>query len=235
MQRAQNYCLLNRNQVGNRGLLVVMKLFKRVPKRPNLKDLSDVELVERCRVDQAAFGELYERYVKRIYNYIYFRTGSPHDAEDLTSRVFFRAMGHIDSYTDRGIPFQAWLYRIAHNLTANWHRDQGRRKIVALEDYIASELVSDSPDRSVEEQEEVDRLRAIVKTLPEERQQLLTLKFVEGLSNAEVGAIMDRTEGAVKSLYHRTLLTLRDEMQKPWPAADPASKDEKSNRRKATR
>jgi RNA polymerase sigma-70 factor (ECF subfamily) len=106
---------------------------------------------------------------------------------------------------------------------------------VALEDYIASELVSDSPDRSVEEQEEVDRLRAIVKTLPEERQQLLTLKFVEGLSNAEVGAIMDRTEGAVKSLYHRTLLTLRDEMQKPWPAADPASKDEKSNRRKATR
>lgn len=212
-----------------------MRLFKRVPKRPSLKDLSDVELVERCRVDQAAFGELYERYVKRIYNYIYFRTGSPQEAEDLTSRVFFRAMGHIDTYTDRGIPFQAWLYRIAHNLTANWHRDQGRRKIVALEDYIASELVGDAPDRALEDQEDVDRLRAIIKTLPEERQQLLTLKFVEGLSNAEIGEVMERTEGAVKSLYHRTLLALRDEMQKPRQLTKESPKGDQPNRRNASR
>ena len=89
------------------------------------------------------------------------------------------------------MPFQAWLYRIAHNLTANWHRDQGRRKIVSLEDYIASELIGDAPDRAVEDQEEIDRLRAVVRRLPEERQQLLTLKFVDGLSNAEIGDIMD--------------------------------------------
>jgi len=195
-----------------------MRVFKRTPKQASYKDLSDVALVERAAHDKAAFGELYERYVKRIYNYIYYRTGSAQDAEDLTARVFFRAMGHIESYTDRGVPFQAWLYRIAHNLTANWHRDQGRRKIVSLEDYIASELIGDAPDRAVEDQEEIDRLRAVVNRLPEERQQLLTLKFVDGMSNAEIGQIMERTEGAIKSLYHRTLLALRDELQSEAPA-----------------
>ena len=197
-----------------------MRLFKRTPKQASYKDLSDVALVERAPHDKAAFGELYERYVKRIYNYIYYRTGSAQDAEDLTARVFFRAMGHIESYTDRGVPFQAWLYRIAHNLTANWHRDQGRRKIVSLEDYIASELIGDAPDRAVEDQEEIDRLRAVVRRLPEERQQLLTLKFVDGMSNAEIGAIMERTEGAIKSLYHRTLMALREELQSE-PSAEP--------------
>lgn len=202
-----------------------MKLFKRTPKQPSYKDLPDAALVERAPSDKAAFGELYERYVKRIYNYIYFRTGSAQDAEDLTARVFFRAMGHIETYTDRGVPFQAWLYRIAHNLTANWHRDQGRRKVVSLEDYIAGELIGDAPDRAVEDQEDIDRLRAVLRRLPEERQQLLTLKFVDGMSNADIGAIMDRTEGAIKSLYHRTLLALRDELQQ---TAQPDQRRKKS-------
>jgi RNA polymerase sigma-70 factor (ECF subfamily) len=186
-----------------------MKLFKRL-NRPVYKDLTDGELVDLAPEDKAAFGELYERYVKRIYNYVYFRTGSVHDAEDLTARVFFRAMGHIDTYTDRGVPFQAWLYRIAHNLTANWHRDQGRRKVIALEDYIAGELLDDAPDEAVENAQEIERLRKVVRQLPDDRQQLLILKFVDGMSNADIGRIMDKTEGAVKSLYHRTLTSLRE-------------------------
>lgn len=190
-----------------------MRLFKRTPKAVDLTTLSDAELVEMARTEKGAFGELYERYVKRIYNYVYFRTGSPHDAEDLTARVFTRAMAHIGQYTDRGLPFQAWLYRIAHNLTANWHRDQGRRKVIPLEDYITGELFGDSPDNLVEDEEELEMLRAAVRRLSEDRQQLLLLKFVDGLSNAEIGQIMDKTEGAIKSLYHRTLTALRDEMQ----------------------
>lgn len=186
-----------------------MKLFKRL-NRPVYKDLTDGELVDLAPEDKAAFGELYERYVKRIYNYVYFRTGSVHDAEDLTARVFFRAMGHIDTYTDRGVPFQAWLYRIAHNLTANWHRDQSRRKVIALEDYIAGELLDDAPDEAVENAQEIERMRKVVRQLPDDRQQLLILKFVEGMSNADIGRIMDKTEGAVKSLYHRTLTALRE-------------------------
>jgi len=194
-----------------------MDLRKRLtrPKRgPDLKKLTDTELVDLAKEDnKEAFGELYERYVEKIYNYIYYRTGNHHDAEDLTARVFFRAMGHIENYTERGVPFQAWLYRIAHNLVANWHRDRGRRKVIPLDEFIAGSLKVDAPDRQAEDNEERERLLAAIRRLPEERQQLLVLKFVEHQSNAEIGEVMDRTEGAIKSLYHRTLIALRDELQ----------------------
>jgi len=187
----------------------------------SLKRLEDGELVDLAKTgSKDAFGELYERYIEKIYNYIYYRTGNHHDAEDLTARVFSRAMGHIETYTDRGVPFQAWLYRIAHNLVANWHRDRGRRKIIPLDEFIAASLKTDAPDQQAEDKEERAALLRAIRRLPAERQQLLLLKFVEQLSNAEIGAIMGRTEGAVKSLYHRTLLTLRDEL---LPAADRSS------------
>src|SRR5258705_2919516 len=81
-----------------------------------ISDLDENSLVEHAKVDAAAFGELYQRYVARIYNYASYRTRNHHDAEDVTARVFQRALQHIPSYIDRGIPFSAWLYRIAHNL-----------------------------------------------------------------------------------------------------------------------
>ncbi len=179
----------------------------------DLKSLDERELVEFAKADADAFGELYERYVQRIYNYIYYRTGNHHDAEDLTARVFHRALRHIPEYTDRGVPFTAWLYRIAHNLVANWHRDQSRRKVIPLDEFILSGIRTEAPESVAEDSEERARLLAAIRRLPEERQQLLILKFVQRLSNAEIGEIMGRSEGAIKSLYHRTLLALRDELQ----------------------
>jgi RNA polymerase sigma-70 factor (ECF subfamily) len=167
--------------------------------------------------DSEAFGKLYDEYVGRIYNYIYYRTGNQHDAEDLTARVFFRAMRHITNYQDRGLPFSAWLYRIAHNLVANWHRDNSRRQEVALEDDYRLNSGGDLPETSLLRTEEQAALLEVIRDMPEDRQQLLVLKFVEHLSNAEIGLIMDRTEGAIKSLYHRTLTSLRTEMRKEFP------------------
>lgn len=190
-----------------------MKLFKRQPKPKDLTLLDDTELVELAKDSQEAFGVLYERYVEKIYKYIYYRTGNHQDAEDLTAGVFFRAMAHIEHYTERGVPFQAWLYRIAHNLVANWHRDRGRRKIIPLEEFVSSGLHFDAPDAHAEDKEEREQLMRALERLPEERQQLLTLKFVSHLSNAEIGEVLDRTEGAIKSLYHRTLLALRDDIE----------------------
>lgn len=183
-------------------------------RRIDYKELDDKELVARAKADKAAFGELYERYLPKIYSYVYYRTGNAQDAEDLTAKVFFRALSHISAYVEKGVPFQAWLYRIAHNLVANWHRDQSRRKIITLDDYVAHSLKSEAPDRLTEELEERNQLLEAARRLPEDRQQLLLLKFVEQMSNAEIGAIMGRTEGAIKSLYHRTLLALREEMNK---------------------
>jgi RNA polymerase sigma-70 factor (ECF subfamily) len=174
--------------------------------------LDDATLVRRAKDDKQAFGELYERYVKKVYSYVYYRTNNHHDAEDLTAKVFIRALKHIKTYDERGVPFSAWLYRIAHNLVANWHRDHRRRQIIPLEDFIGRNASSDQPETIAEEQEELERLRQSIQRLPEERQQLLFLKYVDRLPNAEIGKIMDKTEGAIKSLYYRTLAALREEL-----------------------
>jgi len=176
----------------------------------NLGD--DVILNRAIQGDHEAFGKLYENYVERIFNYVYYRTGNQHDAEDLTARVFFRAMRRIPQYQERGLPVSAWLYRIAHNLVANWHRDRGRRPEISLDEGFASIPHSEHPEVTLLHLEEQDHLLQIIQNLPPERQQLIILKFVEHLSNAEIGQIMGRTEGAVKSLYHRTLLSLRVDM-----------------------
>jgi RNA polymerase sigma-70 factor (ECF subfamily) len=178
-------------------------------------ELDDAALVARAKREGEAFGALYERYVKKIYNYMYYRTGNERDAEDLTARVFQRALAHLGHYTERGLPFSAWLYRIAHNLVVNWHRDQGRRKVLPLEHVASHELHTlraEMPEAMTETREARDALLQAIRRLPGERQELLILKFVERLSNAEIGAMMKRSEGAVKSLYHRTLLALRDEL-----------------------
>lgn len=163
--------------------------------------------------DREAFGALYERYVERIFNYVYYRTGNVHDAEDLTARVFYRALHHIQNYTDRGVPFSAWLYRIAHNLVANWHRDRSRHQEIPLSDAPTLHYKGDPPEVALIQNQNHDALLRMVRHLPSERQNLLILKFVEHMSNAEIGAIMGRSEGAVKSLYHRTLLSLRDDLE----------------------
>ena len=176
-------------------------------------EINEAELLANAsRGDREAFGVLYEHYVERIYNYVYYRTGNLHEAEDLTARVFQRAMNHIHNYTDRGVPFSAWLYRIAHNLVANWHRDRSRRQEIPLSDIPVVPSKEDRPEARLMQSQDQDSLMRLIRQLPSERQSLLILKFVEDLSNAEIGKIMGRSEGAVKSLYHRTLLSLRDEL-----------------------
>ena len=172
----------------------------------------DEILIRASQGDRDSFGLLYERYVDRIFNYVYYRTGNLHDAEDLTARVFQRAMNHIQNYTDRGVPFSAWLYRIAHNLVANWHRDRSRKQEIPLDDLPVLPTKGDHPEKNLVRSQEQDALLRMIRRLPAERQNLLILKFVENLSNAEIGEIMGRSEGAVKSLYHRTLLALRDHL-----------------------
>lgn len=169
-------------------------------------------LIQASQGDRDAFGYLYEHYVDRIFNYIYYRTGNVHDAEDITARVFYRALHHIQNYHDRGVPFSAWLYRIAHNLVANWHRDRSRKQEIPLDDAPTLRYKGDAPEQSLVFSEEREGLLNLIHKLTPDRQNLLILKFVEHLSNAEIGEILGRSEGAVKSLYHRTLLSLRDEI-----------------------
>ena len=173
---------------------------------------SESELIAlACQGNAEAFGALYELYIDQIYNYIYFRTSNGKDAEDICSRVFIRALNHIERYEDRGYPFSAWLYRIAHNLVVNWYRDSERVEEISLLDQYPPPTVDGSVEERIEQIDEKEQLLKVINSLPEDRKELLILKHVEGLTNYEIGQIMDRTEGAIKALYHRTLESLRDD------------------------
>jgi len=179
-----------------------------------IEDSDELILARAVEGDAGAFSTLYERYVGRIYNYIYYRIGAAVDAEDLTAKVFYRALGRISFYRNQGVPFSAWLYRIAHNLVANWYRDNSRKQEVSLEDQVYLHPHGDYPEQTLVEDQEKEWLLKSIRLLPQERQELLILKFVDRLSNSEIALIMGRSEGAIKSLYHRTLLALRDELEK---------------------
>jgi len=170
-------------------------------------------LIRQAKFNPAAFGDLYERYLKKIYTYIYYRVGNHADAEDLTSRVFQKAFVHLPGYEHQGLPFSAWLYRIAHNIVANWYRDQGRRKLVGL-DEATRHSTEEEPGSAAERSADRDMLMKLIRQLSADKQQVLILKFAEEYSNMEIGEILGKSEGAVKSLYHRTLLQLREIMEK---------------------
>ena len=190
--------------------------------QPTPPAADESQLVERARFDPQAFGELYERYKERIQAYIDRRVGNEQDSEDLTANTFANAYAKLDSYEDRGLPFASWLYRIAHNLVANWHRDNQKRRALPLEHSWSlldrlSELEDESPQEAVERAEAEDALWDAIARLPEERRQLVVYKLQSKLSNLEIGKTMQKSESAIKSLYFRTLAALREDLQsKGW-------------------
>ncbi len=182
---------------------------------------AEVLLIAQARRDPSAFGVLYERYIDRIYAYIYHRVGNVQEAEDLTARTFYRALDNLESYEDRGAPFAAWLFRIAHNLMANWHRDRSRRRFLSLDRLWGHSTGQDSPERQVEQAETHEALWSAISRLPEERRNLLLWKFGSQMSNLEIGELMDKSESAIKSLYFRTLAALRQDLEaRGWGGGD---------------
>jgi len=173
----------------------------------------EAALVARAQAEPTAFGELYERYVDRIYAYIYHRVGNTQDAEDLTARTFYRALAKLHTYEDRGFPFSAWLFRIAHNLVANWHRDHSLRHFLSLDRIWSHSQDTETPEHVVERAERHSALWAAINRLPDDRRNLLLYKFGSRLSNVEIGELMDKSESAVKSLYFRTLAALRTDLE----------------------
>jgi RNA polymerase sigma-70 factor, ECF subfamily len=168
----------------------------------------DGALVRRAKEEREAFEALYRKYLKKVYTYIYYRVGNVDDAEDITESVFLHALIHLDRYQDRGIPFSAWLLRIAHNLVANWHRNASRRRLVSIDAAEPVHDASPTPEEVAESMEETREIRALLQTLPMERQQALILRYAEGMKHKEIGEVMGKSAGAVKVLIHRSLISL---------------------------
>jgi RNA polymerase sigma-70 factor, ECF subfamily len=163
--------------------------------------------------DRTAYGELYGRYIDRIYRYIYFKVGQRAEAEDLTSQTFLKAWDAIGDYEWRNHPFGAWLFRIAHNLVVDHHRS--RRENVPLDNatpQLEHRASRDAirPERAMSELVTMDRVRHAVSRLTEEQQQVVILRFFEEMSTGEVAELMGKRRGAIRGLQFRALSALRD-------------------------
>ena len=172
------------------------------------KEADERLLIEAAQKDPARFAELYENNFERVYAYVVRRVGDRAETEDLTSEVFHHALANLQRFEWRGIPFAAWLYRIAANLISDRWQRSGRE--------IADEEKIDAAQVSPAEIEEVERratLFKLVDTLPAEQKNVVVLRFVEQKSIKEVAREIRKTEGAVKQLQFRALSNLRARLE----------------------
>jgi RNA polymerase sigma-70 factor (ECF subfamily) len=164
--------------------------------------------VAAARAERAAFATLYRRYLDRVYGYCFYQLGDHHDAEDATERTFMAALRGLDRFEDRGSTFRAWLFRIARNTVANAHRSRRRRRTEPLPDSFERPAPNADPANLVALADELHAVRHAIAEMPDDRRQVIVLRFVDGLSTAEVAEVLDRSPGAVRVLLHRALRDL---------------------------
>ncbi len=180
------------------------------PARPARESTEEVRrLVERAQGgDRTALEELYLLHFDRIYSYLHMSVGNRHDAEDLTTQTFLKMLESIKQFRWRAAPFSAWLFRIAHNLAMDHFRATRRWQ---PEEEVPEPVGESEPSAEVAALHTIGRqsMLDLIEGLSNEQQQVLTLKFVFNLPNAEVATILGKTEGAIKSLQHRALVSLQ--------------------------
>ena len=170
----------------------------------------DHQLLKKAQQGEAeAFGVLYERHATAIYRYLLVHLGNHPDAEDLTSEVFLRAWQSLPRYHQRGVPFRAYLFRIAHNAMVDHYRQRCRLDRLSQEEDYSSSDNTGSPLQNLSGESEQLELIKILAGLRDDYRTVLILRFLSQLSPAETAVVMHRTPGAVRVLQHRALEALR--------------------------
>lgn len=183
---------------------------------PRLPNPADADLVAKAIAgNREAFGDLYEHYLPAIYRYVFYRVGDAGEAEDLTETVFVKAWEALERYRPTEAPFAAWLYRIAHNLVVDRHRAQ--KPVDPLDEHVVEARLEADPAAQMEAREAANALAQALGQLEPAQQEVLALRFVNGLSHAETATIMGRSAGAVRVLQHRALAALRQWLKKAEP------------------
>jgi RNA polymerase sigma-70 factor, ECF subfamily len=170
-------------------------------------------MIEAAQRDRAAFAPLYERYVDQIFAYAHTLTRNRELAEDVTASTFAKAIEDLPRFEWRGVPYSAWLYRVAANVVA---RQARRPAWLDLDEHQPVDTAS--PEQIVEQRDREATVRDAVATLPDDQRQAVLLRFGGDLRNREIGEIMGRSEGAVKLLTFRAMTALRKQLGAPLPA-----------------
>ena len=172
------------------------------------QNVQERDLVQAAqRLDPSALGSLYEVYYPKVYGYAYLQLGDVQLAEDVASDVMLRLLESIKSFRFRGVPFRAWVYRIARNRIIDVLRRRRRRREVDLHEGIAANR--EDPAAAMDRSLDRSRLQVALRRLKEEQRQVIILKFMEDFDNASAAKVLGRSQGAVKSLQHRALISLK--------------------------
>lgn len=155
-----------------------------------------------------ALAGLYNEYYDKIARYIYVRMGDRAEAEDLAGEVFLKALESLGSYTERGVPMQAWLFRIAHNLVVDYLRRSSRRSIISVDD-VEVEAES-NPQEIAETSIEMARVSEAMTELTTAQRQVIELRFFGGLTSEEAGKVMNKSSGAVREMQSAAIKRLRE-------------------------
>ncbi|GAI42433.1 unnamed protein product [marine sediment metagenome] len=156
--------------------------------------------------DQEAFAQLYEEHFDKIYRYVTLKIGNETEAEDMTQQVFLNALQSISSFKWKGIPFSAWLFRIAHNQVVDYWRSK-KRTTVPLDESLVSN--DNNPQLLTEQKLDIEQLILATKQLTELQRDVISLRFAGELSIAQVAKAMGKSQGAVKALQHSAIVALR--------------------------
>jgi RNA polymerase sigma-70 factor, ECF subfamily len=173
----------------------------------------EAALVEAAKINPTAFEPLYERYKERIYRYLFLRVRREEDAADLTQQVFLKALSALPGYRERGIPFAAWLFRIAHHTVSDTYR---LKKSAVSWDALSNDeqLIAETDLEShILQQERLAHLRQLLDQLDPFKRELLALRFSAGLSAKEIALVLGKSQAAVKKQLTRTLQALKEQME----------------------
>ncbi len=157
---------------------------------------------------QEAMAKLYDAFVEKIYTYVYYRVGNPAEAEDLTEEVFLKMVEKMRYFKGKGHAFINWLFTIAKNSVTSYYRSKARRETFALSEIPESSTASESTEERFLREEGSKELYEGISQLTEEQQQVIILRFFSHLSTSDVSKIVGKSEGAVKALQHRALISL---------------------------
>lgn len=171
---------------------------------------ADKDLISRAKVSKVAFLEIYDTYFQQIYDYAYYRTLDQGEAEEITSQTFLKALEGIGVFEYRGVPLVVWLYKIASNSLIDLYRKKGKTVDLREDDDFQGTL--DTPEHVLIQKDQQEQLIILIETLPFQQQQAIVLRYLQNLSYKEIAEVLDKSEGAIKQLLYRGLMSLRQRM-----------------------
>ena len=174
----------------------------------------EIKLVEKAKFDSEAFGELYEYYFPRVYAFVAAKLNSKENAEDVVSNIFIKIVENISGYEDRGLPFGAWVFRVARNCLYDYYISHNKGKTIDIEEAHGVSLPEEehSPAKKAEYYELSEKVKDILEKLPEREASIVQLKFFSGLNNREIASALSLTESNVGIILFRILKRIKPDL-----------------------